>query len=173
MLNHIKMKKMFKFLNENVKEYVFARIKCNLLYLLIGYVIAFDVCGLIATRVNLQVGMALIFIISIVVPFIVFTRRASIGIGNNELMILHLKALKVEVKKAFNIPVDKIRSITVRKFFSGVSLKISFISEEGKLEQKKYGFSTFIIGSAERREFAEKVYKKLVEIQKVVDKGDF
>lgn len=173
MLNHIKMKKMFKFLNENVKEYVFASIKCNLLYLLIGYIIAFDVCGLIATRVNLKLGMVLIFIIFVVVPVVVFTRKASIGIGKDELMILHLKAFKVEVKKTFNIPVDKIRSITVRKIFSSVSLKISFISEEGKLEQKKYGFSTFIIGSAERREFAEKVYKKLVEIQKVIDKGDF
>lgn len=167
------MKKMFKFLNENVKEYVFAGVKCNLLYLLIGYIIAFDVCGLIATRVNLKLGMFLIFIIFVVVPVVVFTRKASIGIGVDELMILHLKAFKVEVKKSFNIPVDKIRSITVRKIFSSVSLKISFISEEGKLEQKKYGFSTFIIGSAERREFAEKVYKKLVEIQKVIDKGDF
>jgi hypothetical protein len=167
------MKKMFKFLNENVKEYVFAGIKCNLLYLLIGYIIAFDVCGLIATRVNLKLGMVLIFIIFVVVPVVVLTRKASIGIGEDELMILHLKAFKVEVKKSFNIPVDKIRSITVRKIFSSVSLKISFISEEGKLEQKKYGFSTFIIGSAERREFAEKVYKKLVEIQKVIDKGDF
>jgi hypothetical protein len=141
--------------------------------LLIGYIIAFDVCGLIATRVNLKLGMVLIFIIFVVVPVVVLTRKASIGIGEDELMILHLKAFKVEVKKSFSIPVDKIRSITVRKIFSSVSLKISFISEEGKLEQKKYGFSTFIIGSAERREFAEKVYKKLVEIQKVIDKGDF
>lgn len=167
------MKKMIKFLNENIKEYVFAGVKCNILYLLIGYVIAFDLCGLIAARVNLYLGMSLIFVISVIVPFMVFTRRACIGIGKDEFLILHLKSFKLEVKKSFNIPVDKIRSITVRKFLGSVSLKISFISEDGILEQKKYGFSTFIIGSAERRSYAEKVYSRLVEIQKVIDKGDF
>ena len=41
------------------------------------------------------------------------------------------------------------------------------------VEKKKYGFSTFVLGSAEQKDNAKKLYDKLVEVQKVIDKGDF
>ena len=102
-----------------------------------------------------------------------FARRAAIGITDGGLLIMHFKMFRLESKKVYDIPMDKIRSITVSKFGLGITLKISFISEDGILEKKKYKFSTFVIGSAEKRMFSENVYKKLVDIQKVIDKGDF
>lgn len=164
---------MFKFLNEDVKEYVLASIKFNILYAIIAYFVLFDLCTMVSVRINATLGVVLIFILSFLMFFILFSRRAAIGIYEDGLLIINLKALKVESKKVYNIPMDNIRSITVSKFGLGVNLKLSFISEDGILEKKKYSFSTFIIGSAERKKFAEDVYKKLVEVQKVIDKGDF
>lgn len=173
MMSHIKLKKMFKFLNEDVKEYVLASIKFNVLYAIIAYLVLFDLCTMISVRINATLGIVLIFLLSFFMCLVLFSRRAAIGIYDDGLLIINLKAIKVESKKVYNVPIDKIRSITVSKYGLGAKLKISFISEDGVLEKKKYSFSTFIIGSAERKKFAEDVYKKLVEIQKVIDKGDF
>jgi hypothetical protein len=52
-------------------------------------------------------------------------------------------------------------------------LRISFISDEGKLEKQKYIFSTFILGNNEQQDNARKLTEKLIEVQKVIDKGDF
>ena len=173
MMSHIKLKKMLKFLDDSVKEYVLANIKFNFLYVIIAYIVLFDVCTMISVRINATLGIVLIFLISFFMCLLLFSRRAAIGISDDGLLILNLKMFKVESKKVYKIPMDKIRSITVTKFGLGVNLKLSFISEDGVLERNKYKFSTFVIGSAERKKFAEDVYKKLVEIQKVIDKGDF
>ena len=70
---------------------------------------------------------------------------------------------KIEDKTIYNIPVDNIKSITVSKFGLGVTLKISFISEEGRLEKKKYGFSTFVLGSAEQKDNAKKLLEGMIK----------
>ena len=173
MLSHVKLKKMMKFLNESVNEYVLASIKGNLLYLFAAYFILFDLCSMVMIRINATLGIVLIFLLSMFLSIFCFARRAAIGITDGGLLIMHFKMFRLESKKVYDIPMDKIRSITVSKFGLGITLKISFISEDGILEKKKYKFSTFVIGSAEKRMFSENVYKKLVDIQKVIDKGDF
>ena len=52
-------------------------------------------------------------------------------------------------------------------------LKISFISDVGKLEKQKYSFATFILGNQEQQDNAKNLTTKLIELQKVIDKGDF
>ncbi len=173
MLVHIKLKKMFKFLNKNIKEFVIANINFNIFYLIIGYLISFDICNIISLRINVHLGVLLVFFITFVFAFLLFSKRAAIGVSENELVVMHLRIFKVESKKVYRIPLDNIRSITVSKFGPKVNLKLAFISDEGVFEKKKYGFSTFILGSVERKEYAKSVYKKLTEIQKVIDKGDF
>ena len=173
MLSHIKLKKMMKFLNDSVNEYVLASIKGNLLYLFVAYFIFFDLCSMVMIKINATLGIVLIFLLSMFLSVFSFARKAAIGISNDGLLIMHLKMFRLESKKVYDIPMDKIRSITVSKFGLSITLKISFISEDGILEKKKYNFSTFVIGSAEKRMFVDSVYKKLVDIQKVIDKGDF
>lgn len=173
MLAFIKLKKIIEELNDNIKEFVIANISFNLFYAIIFYLVAFDICSMISVHVNVKLGLILIFLISLLIPFLLFTQLACVGIGKDELLIIHLKRFKFKTKKVYNFPIDKIRNITVRKFLLSVSFKISFISEDGVLEKKKYKFSTFAIGKPEIKHYANKVYEKLVEIQKVIDKGDF
>ena len=173
MLAHLKLKKIFENINKDVKQYVIANIGFNLLKVIIIFLIMFEVCALISTYINVVLGSSLIFVSTLAMSFVLFTRLACIGITNDELYILHLKTLKLEEKQIYKVPIGKIRNITVRKMLFTVSLKISFISEEGKLEKMKYKFTTFAIGKNEVRDFANIVYKKLVDIQKIIDKGDF
>lgn len=173
MVSYLKLKKLFKRLDREIKEITFASVKGRILYLIAGYLIAFDLCTIISVRISVFLATFLLLCVFILLPFIVLPGRAGIGIKDGNIMIIHLKKFKIEDKTIYNIPVDNIKSITVSKFGLGVTLKISFISEEGILEKKKYGFTTFIIGSAERQDYAKKIYDELVKIQKVVDKGDF
>ncbi|MBE6146554.1 MAG: hypothetical protein E7171_08070 [Firmicutes bacterium] len=173
MVAYLNLKKLFKKIDREIKEITFASIKGKILYLLLFYFIAFDLCTIISVRVSARLGLFLLFVISMVSAFFLFSNRAAIGIKKDSIMIIHLKRFKMEDKIIFNIPIDNIKSITVSKIGFAVSLKISFISEEGILEKKKYGFTTFIMGSAERQDYAKKIYDELVKIQKVVDKGDF
>ena len=173
MVAYIKLKKLFKKIDREIKEITFASIKGRFLYLIVGYFIAFDLCTIISIRLSAVLGTFVLFIVSMVFAFLLFSNRAGIGIKEDNIMIIHLKKFKMEDKVIYNIPIDNIKSITVSKFGFGVSLKISFISEEGILEKKKYGFTTFIMGSAERQDYAKRIYNKLVSIQKIVDKGDF
>lgn len=173
MIAYLKLKKLFKRIDKDIKEITFASIKGKFLYLIVGYFIAFDLCTIITVRVNPVLGAFVLFMVSMLFAFFLFSNRAGIGIKKDNIMIIHLKRFKMEDKVIYNIPIDKIKSITVSKFGFGVSLKISFISEEGILEKKKYKFTTFILGSAERQDYAKKIYDKLVGIQKIVDKGDF
>ena len=173
MVAYIKLKKLFKKIDREIKEITFASIKGGFLYLIVGYFIAFDLCTIISVRLSASLGAFVLFMVSMVFAFLLFSNRAGIGIKEDNIMIIHLKKFKMEDKVIYNIPIDNIKSITVSKFGFGVSLKISFISEEGILEKKKYGFTTFIMGSAERQDYANRIYDKLVSIQKIVDKGDF
>lgn len=173
MISYLKLKKLFKRLDREIKEITFASVKGRILYLIAGYFIAFDLCTIISVRVSARLGLFLLFVISMALAFFLFSNRAAIGIKKDSIMIIHLKKFKIEDKTIYSILIDNIKSITVSKIGFAVSLKISFISEEGILEKKKYGFTTFIIGSAERQDYAKKIYDELVKIQKVVDKGDF
>ncbi len=173
MVAYIKLKKLFKKLDREVKEITFASIKGKLLYLIVGYFIVIDLCTIISVRINAYLGSFLLFLISMLFAFFLFSNRAGIGLREEGLTIVYLKRFKFEDKKIFNVPFDNIKSITVSKIGFNVSLKLSFISEEGILEKHKYGFSTFVLGSVERKEYANKIYERLVEVQKVVDKGDF
>ena len=173
MVAYLKLKKLFKKIDRDIKEITFASIKGKILYLIIGYFIFLDLSTIVSVRINSTLGGILLFLITVLFAFLVFINRAGIGLRDDGLTIIHLKRFKVEDKKIYNVPFDKIKSITVSKFLLGVKLNISFISEEGILEKKKYGFTTFIMGSAERQDYAKKIYDKLVSIQKIVDKGDF
>ena len=64
-------------------------------------------------------------------------------------------------------------AVTVKKGLLKTKLSISFISDEGILEKQKYVITTFILGNAEQQDYAKKITAKLIEVQKIIDKGDF
>jgi len=85
-----------------------------------------------------------------------------------------LNHLSFKEKKVFEIPLEKIRSLTVNKIFNFIIVKISFISNMGNLEKIKCMFNSFILGSSkEYKKNKEELYKFLKETEKIIDRGDF
>lgn len=174
MLAFVKLKKLFR--ENDYKKYnhiAIGSIREHLLKLVIIYLVAFDLSVMLSVRVHQGLGSIVMFLLTIVFAFIAFCRSVGIGINDEGLMLIRLKPLKFEAKRVFEIPFDKIRSITVKKGLVNTRLRISFISDEGKLEKQKYIFSTFILGNNEQQDNAKKLTEKLIEVQKVIDKGDF
>ena len=174
MLAFVKLKRLFR--ENDYKKYkhiAIGSIREHLLKIIIIYLVAFDLAVMLSVRVHQGLGSIVMFILTMICAFIAFCRSVGIGINDDTLMFIRLKTFKFEAKKVFEIPFDKIRSITVKKGLLNTSLKISFISNEGKLEKQKYVFSTFILGNNEQQDNARKLTTKLMEIQKVIDKGDF
>ena len=174
MLAYVKLKKLFR--ENDSSKYVhiaIASIRENLLYLIIIYLVLFDGTVMISIKYNQIIGNLVMFIMTLVISFIAFCRSAGIGINDDNLMIIRLKIFSFKANRVFQIPFDKIRSITVRKGILNTKLKISFISDVGKLEKQKYTFSTFILGNQEQQDNAKKLTTMLIELQKVIDKGDF
>ena len=174
MLAFVKLKKLFR--ENDYKKYnhiAIGSIREHLLKLVIIYLVAFDLSVMLSVRVHQGLGSIVMFVLTIVFAFIAFCRSVGIGINDEGLMLIRLKTLKFEAKRVFEIPFDKIRSITVKKGLVNTRLRISFISDEGKLEKQKYIFSTFILGNNEQQDNARRLTEKLIEVQKVIDKGDF
>ncbi len=118
----------------------------------------------------------LIYIIGMfLMLFYLFSRRAGIAITENRFVFAKLKPIGNKIGRTYEIPVDKIKMITVRKFLSLKTVKMSFISDVGKLEKINFMFSSFVIGVNldEYRKNSLKIYNRLKEVEKVVDKGDF
>ena len=111
---------------------------------------------MLSVRVHQGLGSIVMFVLTIVFAFIAFCRSVGIGINDEGLMLIRLKPLKFEAKRVFEIPFDKIRSITVKKGIVNTRLRISFISDEGKLEKQKYMLTIKVIAQE-----TEKVIKGL------------
>ena len=52
MVAYLNLKKLFKKIDREIKEITFASIKGKILYLLLFYFIAFDLCTIISARVS-------------------------------------------------------------------------------------------------------------------------
>ena len=88
MLAYIKLKKLFKRLDSKIKVIVMSSVKVNLLYLIVGYLVAFDICNYIGYRINAILGAILMFFLPIVVVLGILTNKAGIGIKDDNLIIV-------------------------------------------------------------------------------------
>ena len=62
MVSYLKLKKLFKRLDREIKEITFASVKGRILYLIAGYLIAFDLCTIISVRISVFLATFLLFL---------------------------------------------------------------------------------------------------------------
>lgn len=101
------------------------------------------------------------------------TCRMGIGLTNNTIMYIRFSRFRLKPKDINQIQLDKIKYIDVRRQFGNTYVRIHFISETGKLKKIKFAFSKVLLGSETFRKNSLAITERLVEIQKIVDKGDF
>ena len=105
-------------------------------------------------------------------------KSSNIKVGlaiNDEMMFLeYFTKFGYKAKNLYDIPYDKIKYISVYKFFNIVYIKVSFVNQK-RFEQLKIMYSLNVLGlrKSKQKENGKAIYDKLVEVQKVIDKGDF
>ncbi len=176
MLMYQKLKSMLKKIgSEKISNVVMGSYSGNTLY----YIGAIVLCLIITTnlsRIFYPFVMYIIFLISVfIICSLMLSRRMALGISENKILIVILGHVKLKDKDIYEFLTDRIRYITVNKILGTVRIKISFISDEGRLKKIKLSYNTWglFVGATEYKEDALKIYNRLKEIEKIVDKGDF
>lgn len=137
------------------------------------FLFVYDLSIVLFGRFGIQVWLFIVLIMIFMFSLYFRTRKVGIGVTKNRVVYVKVSHLGYKEKKIFEIPYEKIKYIDVRKKLYLVFVKITFISDIGKLEKVKFNFSTFMAGSEDFKKNSIGVYTKLVNVQKVIDKGDF
>ncbi len=162
-----------KFSEEKVKHVTFGEWMEYTWLILLVFLFVYDISFQLIGRLFFKVWLVLIIVIFLAFLFYIITRKVGIGITENRLIYVRVSHIGYKEKKVFEIPFEKIRFIDVRKVINSVTVKITFISDVGKLEKLRFKFSTFTMFSEDFKKNSKAIYEKLVEVQKVIDKGDF
>lgn len=103
------------------------------------------------------------------------TKRAGVGISYDTLIYCKYSNLLFRELKVEEIPLVKIQSLDVRKFGPAVSVKFTYINELGKVTEGSFKYPLWTISKYKERfkRSTKIIYDRLVELQKVLDKGDF
>lgn len=167
--------KMQRFSEEKVKSVVYANSYGNFGIAFIVSLVLLDLLNLFVARLNVYLYYFL-FIVFVLALFVFISgRKVGLAITENRVVYVKFNFIGYKEKEIFEVPFDNIKYITVRKILFMRFLKMSFISNIGKLERIRLVFSSVMIGpgSNKFKENSKEVYKRLVEVQKVVDRGDF
>ena len=105
----------------------------------------------------------------------IITRKCSLGMSNNSFTLIKYTRLlrKINTINEFNF--DKIKMIEYKRLLNINKAEIIFEDNRKKLQRIKIVYSTkrWGIGFSEHKKHAEAISKKLIEMQKVLDKGDY
>ena len=160
---------------EKVKALACGNKQINVLLFIFIILLFADLCNFL----SIIFRTSLFFVIYVIIVFFVGiyfgSRKVGIGLTENRLVYVIFKSFGYNEKKVYEILFDKIRSLDVKKIFNRTYVKISFISDVGKLEKIKFSFSSKIFGfpKEEVKKNTLEIYTKLSELQKILDKGDF
>ncbi len=117
-----------------------------------------------------------IYIILFIFMFLfIALRKASILLTEDKVFIVLFKPLGLVEDKIYELPLSRIRFLDVKSNFLFRKLKISFISDEGRLTKLKLRFASVLYspGSKDYKPISKRVLTRLIEIQKIIDRGDF
>ncbi len=167
--------KMQRFSEEKIKSVVYANWYGNTILLIVIYLFIFDFLKYFIARLNLGLYYFLYIISLIIFVLYLYTRKAGFALTENRLVYVKFKHIGYKEKEVYEVMLDNIRYITVRKLFYIRIVKLSFISETGRLVKVRALFSSNVLvpGAAEFKKNSRDFYNALIEIQKVIDKGDF
>ena len=141
------------------------------------------IVALLLNDLLLAIFIRTVPIMAYVSPFLVLfglyiylvTRRAVFGVTKNNFVYAKLGRLLNKAKEVYEVPIKNIRYLDVKKILMITIVKLYFISDMGKFKKVKFTYSSVFIG-LDRKEYKKNhkiVTDKLMEVQKVLDKGDF
>lgn len=175
MYNEIIFNKVKRNSEEKIKYAISAYWLGNILLFVCSLLILIDIINITIGLFNSWVGLILYFVIVILISRFFFIKKIGIGISNHRFVYVEFKVFGYNEKKVYDVPFDKFKYFSIRKIFNLIIMKVSFLDDFGTLQRKKIYFNYKKIGpgSSNYNENSKEIYIKLIEIQKVLDKGDF
>lgn len=139
--------------------------------------------ALILNDILLVILIKTVPILILISPFVVFfclflylvTRRSIFGVTKNNFVYIKLRGFLLKEKEVYEIPIKNIRYLDVKSIFYLHFVKLYFISDIGKFKKVKFNYASFMLGF-DKKEYQKNfkvVNDRLLEVQKVLDKGDF
>lgn len=117
--------------------------------------------------------LVMYFLLLFSIVFYISTRRASLALTKNNFVYIKFTHLFYKVKEVYEIPFENIKDVKLNKLFGVTSVVISFISNDKKFKRIRFKFSSLVLGMSAQKNNSKKIYEKLREIEKVMDRGDF
>ncbi len=139
--------------------------------------------ALILNDILLVILIKTVPVLILISPFVVFfglflylvTRRSIFGVTKNNFVYIKLRGFLLKEKEVYEIPIKNIRYLDVKSIFYLRFVKLYFISDIGKFKKVKFNYASFMLGF-DKKEYQKNfkvVNDRLLEVQKVLDKGDF
>ncbi len=169
------LKKINKCSDDKIEHGVFGGWYGNTLYVVLIFLVVRYIVFHLLRNVSFKIGMSVLLILWVILILYLVNRRCGMGIGRNRFVYIIFKPFTSNEKRVYDIPYEKIKYLDVKKFLGINFVKMSFISDIGKIKRIYFFFSGFNIrkDSIEIKKSSKEIISKLSEIQKVLDKGDF
>lgn len=168
--------KVNKFSGEKCKNVVLAKYHDNVLIISL-FVTFFTYYSLYMVIFSGYKWFFLVLCIPIViwVLFMLLSRKIGFGMAEDKFVYVKFNHLGYKEKEFFNIHFENIKYLDVKKRFGAVSFKMSLIDHTGKFRKINVSFASMVLGFnvVEQKYNGIEIYNKLMEIQKVLDRGDF
>ena len=132
------------------------------------------------TMTMLFSSYALFFLITYILVMIfvlvmIATRKIGFGMSDSRFVYIKFKHFSYKGREAYDIMFENIKYLDVRKFLGMTFVKMSFIDGTGRFRRLKFRYAPIVMGLSVDKQKTNGLYiaKKLEEIQKVLDRGDF
>ena len=105
----------------------------------------------------------------------VSTRRMGFGMGEEHFIFIRFGHFLFKEKEICEFTFDKIKYLQVTSLFGFHFIKMSFIDNAGRFKKIHFFYHSIVIGLSikEQKKNAFPITEKLLEIQKILDRGDF
>ena len=119
--------------------------------------------------------LILYIIFAMFVFFMLATRRVGVGMNDTRFVYVKFNHINYKPREVYDIMFENIKYLDVRRVFGLTNVKMSFIDGTGRLKRINFKYSPFVLGisSSSQKDSGNKIYDKLIELQKVLDRGDF
>ena len=105
----------------------------------------------------------------------IISRKSSLGMTSDSFIIIKYFRLGHNIHTIEEIKMSNIKSIDYRKIFKSNIVTIIYENNRGKIKNIKlyYNDKRYGLGFDVHKKHASEISKKLIELQKVLDKGDY
>lgn len=168
-----------KLVNQYSEEKVKTQTICNwygnTIFVALLAIFLNDILFFLLYRFHYYFYLAAYFLLFFFMIVYLCTRKAGVGFTAQRMLYVQFHHFGIKIKHYYEIPFEVIRSISVRKILNTYFISVSFIDSSGKLEKRKFYFAKRYIGfnSDEIIKNRLAIVHQLMEMQKVMDRGDF